>query len=255
MSQHEIAHPLALGAQYQLGNHKATYKASMNGMMLGVLFLIISILLLLFFIYRIYDVVSTILLCICIFIIFIIGLFLFVQTYQDRMLRVFIYDSGLIYVGRASHQTIHWQNVQAVWHKVTTQGADASRTTSHSYTVNCTDGTQLRLDPMTIADLQLLGQSIEVQTARHLYPTALDTYQMGQDVVFGPLTVTQRGLSCESKFLAWMEMESIRIDKENGYIAVRKQGMRFRWGAANMADVPNVEVLRMLIQHITGVRP
>ena len=65
--------------------------------------------------------------------------------------------------------------------------------------------------------------------------------------------MTQRGLYCGEKLLTWMEMKNIKIYKDG--VAIKNQGKILRWASVEMADVPNIEVFRMLIQHITGVRP
>jgi hypothetical protein len=50
-------------------------------------------------------------------------------------------------------------------------------------------------------------------------------------------------------------MKSIKIDENYGQIVVKKQGKLFGWVSMALGDLPNVEVFRMLVQHITGVRP
>jgi hypothetical protein len=95
----------------------------------------------------------------------------------------------------------------------------------------------------------------EVGTAPYIFPRVLNTYQMSQAVVFGPLTVTPWGLSYREKTLPWTEMKSIKIDENYGQIAIKKQGKLFGWASVALSDLPNVEVFRMLVQHVTGVRP
>jgi hypothetical protein len=177
---------------------------------------------------------------------------------RNRAMRVFVYDSGLIYVGRKSRQTIYWQHVQAVWHQVekhTSTDSDGSSTTTivHTYTVDCSDGTRLKLD-QTFAHLRQLGRSVEVGTAPYIFPRVLNAYRRSRSVVFGCLTVTSWGLCYRAKTLPWTETKSIEIDEYNGRIAIKKQGKLFGWASIELGDLPNVEVFRMLVQHITGVR-
>ena len=69
----------------------------------------------------------------------------------------------------------------------------------------------------------------------------------------GSLTVTAQGLYYGPKLLPWNEMKSIEINKENGHIKIRKQGKWSAWASVKLAEVPNAEIFRMLVEHITGV--
>jgi hypothetical protein len=67
--------------------------------------------------------------------------------------------------------------------------------------------------------------------------------------------VTPQALSYGVKTFPWAEMKSIKIDESYGQIVIKKQGKRFIWASIALGEVPNVEVFRMLVEHITGVRP
>jgi hypothetical protein len=68
--------------------------------------------------------------------------------------------------------------------------------------VSSSDGTTLILGKVYhFEQMEQIGQWIEKATARYLYPTALNQYQMGQPVLFGPLTITPEGLSHQSHLL------------------------------------------------------
>jgi hypothetical protein len=50
-------------------------------------------------------------------------------------------------------------------------------------------------------------------------------------------------------------MKSIKIDEYIGEIVIKRQGQLLSWASIELGDLPNVEVFRMLIQHITGRTP
>ena len=261
MSQHTIDDPLALGVQYQLGNHRATYKPSTISRFIGLTLALFIVIGLLEGIIHFQNGLSQPLvlfpLFICLFIASAV-LYGLIETYRNRILRVFVYDNGLIYVGQNSLQCIYWQNVQTVWHKVERQTSSNSNgysriTIKHTYTVNCIDGTFLKLDD-TFAHVRQLGGSLEVETAPYILPGVLSTYQMSQSVVFGPLAVTPEGLRYGAKTLPWTEMESININEYHGQIVIKKRGNLLVWASIGLGNLPNIEVFRMLIQHITGVQ-
>jgi hypothetical protein len=258
--------PLLLGSQYELGDLRATYKPSTTCMIIVLAILVaMGVLAMLFsmaFVFTSNSFFPLIITAIgLIFVIFPgVGI---VQTYRNRVLRVFVYDAGLLYLGRTSIQAVRWQNIQAVWHNVIVQThtstdgeghTSTSTTYKHIYTLALSDGATLKLDE-TFAKLRELGKTIEVETARFLFPTVLSTYQTYQTVQFGPLSLTPQALYHRNNMLPWNELKSINIDESHGNIIIKKHRKLFRWGAVSLGEVPNVEVFRMLVQHITGIRP
>ena len=62
--------------------------------------------------------------------------------------------------------------------------------------------------------------------------------------------MTHQGLYDQAKLLPWTEMKSIKIYENSGEIIIKKQGKMFPWALIKLSDLPNVEVLRMLVQHV-----
>ena len=153
-----------------------------------------------------------------------------------------------------SLQVIPWQNVQAVWHHkiVSNSGPPTYESSSrHIYTVGCTDGTKITIGNIYQSkNIEQIGHMIEKETARYLFPAIWNSYQMGQPIVFGPLTVTSEGLSHQSHLLLWSEMKRIKI--VCGTIEIKKHGKRFDWVSVKLVDVPNIEVFKRLVQHVTS---
>jgi hypothetical protein len=266
-----IDDPLSLGTQYRLGTHRATYKpptiSRMTWVMIGlsIIYVVICIIGLLERSNSVYldvrgqpslsVIIVYALVCTAVGIAVYVPLFVY-RVIRNRTLRLFVYDDGLIHVWHASLQAIYWQNVQAVWHDVIAETHSEYQYTPsyrHVYIVSCTDGTKITLGKTDYEfdNMKQLVKSIEGETARYLFPAVLNTYQVGQPVVFGPLTVTQEGLSHGSDMLLWSEVKSIKIET-SGRIVIGKQGKRSNWASVKLGDVPNVEVFKMLVHHITG---
>lgn len=247
----------ALGAPYQLGNHRATYKPSTISQLLFWSVLFLSGGVCIFAACTSFPRLSDVL-WFCLGGLLCMGIALSgsITAYQHRVLRVFVYEYGLIYVGRESLQALSWHHVEAVWHQVKIRRSrrSAYKTFVHTYIVDSIDGTQLKLDH-TFAHLRDLGRSLEVGTAPYLFPRVLQTYQMGQPVLFGPLTVTTLGLSYKAEMLPWTEMKSIKIDEYTGEIVITKHRKLLSWATIDSSNLPNVEVFRMLIEHLTGRTP
>jgi len=165
-------------------------------------------------------------------------------------LRLFLYDNGLIHVWKTSIQVIFWQNVRTVWHnEIVTRGSEGEKTSSHIYIISCDDDTVMVISKLSgFNKIQKIGRAIEKETARYLFPAALNSYQMEQRVVFGPLTVTREGLSHASEMLPWHEVQDIKI--VDGMIMIMKQGKKESWASVGLITVPNVDVFKKLVQHI-----
>jgi hypothetical protein len=257
MFEHMRTDQEALGAPYQLGNHRATYKPSMISQVTFWSFIFILGCVCLFAAFTSLHRFSNFI-WLCLGGLSFVGIALYgsITAYQNRVLRVFVYDYGFIHVGSQSRQALSWQNVEAVWHKVKIPRLrrSAYKTFVHTYIVDGIDGIQLKLDN-TFAHLRDLGRSLEVGTAPYIFPRVLKTYQMSQPVLFGPLTVTTLGLSYSAETLPWTEMKSIKIDEYIGEIVIKKHEKLSSWASIDLGNLPNVEVFRMLIQHITGRTP
>ncbi len=265
MCQKKKADPQALGLQYQLDHYRASYKPSVVGVV------VLYVVYLFFFLFG-PSLIGTIVIVgnifahgeifsasedlpFLLFGLFWSGLLLWalIWVYLYSRLRVHVYDLGLIYWQGRSPQPVYWQDVLEVRHKVRTyRGGGALlwlRWTSHVYTLSCASSKPHKL--RWIFMTQELGRSIEEGTSRYLFPTALNIYQMHYAVIFGPLIVTPQGLYYGPDLLPWNNVASIRIGSR---LVIRQQGKRkwFRWASVKLAEVPNIEVFRTLVPHITG---
>jgi hypothetical protein len=258
-SQQIMADPSFLGANYQLGNHKATYKPSMVRQMIAcsvtLIFGVIWTVVVWQFVLRATEPLTLAFIAIGLLVIG-LALWNFWRSYRDRVLRVFIYDDGLIYVGRGSAmQTMRWQDIEAVKHNVVEHSdSEGGRTVKHYYTLNLFDGSSLTLD-RTFTNVRQLGKTIEVETAHYLYPLILDTYRTAHSATFGPLVVVPHGLYYRSGLLPWNEIKSIKIDEDRGYVTIKQSGKLLASARVPLRMMPNIEVFRMLVEHVTGVRP
>ncbi len=266
------ADPAFLGAEYELGNHKATYEPATTCqiIMLSVLLAvsIVGTLVVVLFAAALGGVIGgafgvVIPLFFVLIMLFIVGAAIFgiVRAYQNRVMRVMVYDEGLVYVGRENGRVIHWRDVLAVWHNVvvhthtSTDGqgnTSTSTSVSHTYILSCSDGSSLKLD-QTFGKLRQLGKMIEMETARYLFPGAFGLFQAGRPVPFGPLALAPYGLYYGQEMLPWNELKSVTINENYGQVVIKKQGKLFRWASVKLGEVPNVEVFRALLQRATGI--
>jgi hypothetical protein len=197
-----------------------------------------------------------------------IGVVIIVKAFLNRNLRVHVYAHGLVFLKRDSNDVIRWDQIAFVWHKVrkttTTTGTTnpstgyttttTSTTTYHTYTLQRVDGAKFVFD-RTFSRLRDLGKTIEQESARYLLPQAITAYNAGHPILFGKMSVSFSGVSDGRKTLSWNELKSIKVDENNGAIAIRKQGKWLNWSNISLSETPNVLVFETLVNGIVGSRP
>ena len=196
------------------------------------------------------------------------GVVIIVKAFLNRNLRVQVYAHGLVFIKRDSNDVIRWDQIAFVWHKVkktttTTHNTNpttgyTSTTTStatyHIYSVQRFDGAKFVFD-RTFSRLRELGKTIEQESARYLLPQAIAAYNAGHPIMFGKMNVSFSGVSDGRKTLSWSELKSIKVDENNGAIAIRKQGKWLNWSNISLSETPNVLVFETLVNSIVGSRP
>ncbi len=191
-----------------------------------------------------------------------------VKAFLNRNLRVYVYEHGLVFLKRDSNDVIRWDQIAFVWHKVkkittTTRNTNpstgyttttTSTTTNHTYAVQRVDGAKFVFD-RTFSRLRELGKTIEQESARYLLSQAIAAYNAGHPIMFGKMSVSFSGVSDGRKTLLWSELKSIKVDENNGAIAIRKQGKWLNWSNISLSETPNVLVFETLVNSIVGSRP
>ncbi|GHO56807.1 DUF6585 family protein [Ktedonobacter robiniae] len=162
-----------------------------------------------------------------------------IVLYRGRNRRIYIYEHGLLAVRTNGVEAVRWEEIAIVWHKVTRN----KNSITHSYTLQRKDGSEFKLG-FFFRTNQKLGSMIEEETARLLFPQARASYQQGQPLYFGPLTLDLSGLTYNTKFLPWNEVEEIQFGRT--VIVVKKQGKIFNWASISYGDIPNQRVLQQL---------
>ncbi len=104
----------------------------------------------------------------------IMGLWVIVKAILNRHVRAVVCVNGIVSVERSGADAFRWEQVATIFHKITEQvhttryqsgGTSTTRTTSHSYTINCHDGRRFVFDS-TLGRVKRLGETIEYEVAR-----------------------------------------------------------------------------------------
>ena len=77
-----------------------------------------------------------------------------------------------------------------------------------------------------------------------LWPRIQNLYQQGKTISFGPLTISQQGISTSKDQLPWDQVKSCTI--ANGRVVVEKQGQSVRWADIAADEFTNLPLLHSL---------
>jgi hypothetical protein len=172
--------------------------------------------------------------------------------FSTRHLRVYVGTLGLVRVKKNQIEAVTWDQVEAFWQNVTrityrVYGVTTNRVSTHKYTIRRADGTRMVFRD-TLLDVENLGNTIAQETARLLLPRAIDTYNSGASVVFGPLSVSKQGITKSTKHLPWDQFAGVQV--ENGTIKIRQRGQRGAWASVEVSTLPNFLVFMNLLSRV-----
>ena len=206
-------------------------------------------------------------------------LFMGARKRQDvvtgRSLRFFVFSWGISWINGDEEASAGWDEVTHVWQAITRHSASGSPTyTDYRYTLRLADGRSrafrgalparaarasgaVRLEPTpgitTPVTIEQLGRLLETGVTRVQLPEALDRFNAGQAVSFGPLTLSPGGIAAGDQSLPWSEIETVQTRK--GVVSVKKSGKRLAWKRAEVSQIPNYFVFNAMVRAILAQRP
>ena len=91
------------------------------------------------------------------------------------------------------------------------------------------------------------GEKVVLATAQQLYRNAVERFNRGHEVAFGPIRVSQKGVTVEgwkAGLYPWAELEG--IDETAGGLFLQLSGGR-SVGGRGMAHIPNIHLLAQIL--------
>ncbi len=163
--------------------------------------------------------------------------------------RVVICPKGLIYITRRA-EAIPWNKIEELWKDVRT---DSKLGIIRSYRVLRADGTTFALKN-DLPSVEKLGRLLEREVTRHLLPGTITAYNNGTRIVFDEIAVSTQGIAVKQKraSLLWSDVEYITIDETS--VSIYKKGEYWDWSTVPVARIPNVAVLKGLVDFVMGQR-
>jgi hypothetical protein len=185
-----------------------------------------------------------------------------------RSLRFLVFSWGVSWIDGAEEISARWDQVTQLWREITRHYANGSPTyTDYRYTLRLADGRfrsvrgalparrarasgAVRLRPApgatTLVTIEQLGRLLESGVTRAQLPKAMDLFNAGQTVAFGPLAVSPSGIAAGGRSLPWSEIEGVQTRK--GVVSVRKSGKLRAWKRAQVSQIPNYLVFDAMVR-------
>lgn len=90
--------------------------------------------------------------------------------------------------------------------------------------------------------------SVPTTSRRYAAGGNLSAGRAGSTITFGPLSVSQQGVSNGKELLPWYQIKGIEIQR--GTVMVKKEGKRLNWSSVRVPQIPNFFVFNALVDHV-----
>lgn len=165
----------------------------------------------------------------------------FVNAVRYLGLRVALDDEAIEVRSWFGVRRLEWASLREFWWNADGTYLGGRSAERAVYTL-VGDGRRIRLRGELIAEGGLLGPTIEKYVSRALRPATEAALRRGEEVRFGPLTVTPRGLRHAGKELTWGEIAEFEL-RDGGRVVVRQRQGWSVWFGEWMSRLPNLALL------------
>jgi hypothetical protein len=194
---------------------------------------------------------------------------------EGRSLRIFVFGWGIGWIDGDKEIGARWHEITHLWQAVTRHSTNGVAThTDYRYTVRLASGqsrafsgslsaraatqsqaTRLAYTPggTTAVTIEQLGRLLTTGVTRAQLPKAIECFNAGRPVSFGPLTVSPAGIALGDKSLSWSEIQGVRTAQ--GMVSVKKSGKWLAWKTVQVSKIPNYFVFDALVHAILAQQP
>ncbi|HVK10465.1 MAG TPA: DUF6585 family protein [Gemmataceae bacterium] len=194
------------------------------------------------------------------------GLYLIYFAVRGRKMWVLDYPTGLFVWHRGAVAACPWDEIRAVQLSglpdkavlVRQTDADglpeclwfdlaksAKKLFGTSITITRSDGEQVDVSSI-LGDFAALGERIQQETFRHLFPRHWASFQDMQTLSFGAVEVGPGGISVGKDTLRWPEVDA--LERVSDKLEVKQVGKKKAWKKVDLNEVVNLHVLMGVVQ-------
>jgi hypothetical protein len=187
----------------------------------------------------------------------------------DLKLRVHLHEAGLAIERGRDAQAFKWNEIESVRLKVTEinhahlgvhgglvgilivaamSAAMKGKKPRTEFTIRTHDG-QTASVSTRVKDSGELADAVQGEVTALRLPEARAEIERGREVAFDGLSVSDKGLHKGGTLLPWRQLKEVKVEGAN--LIVRSKKGWFPWYTAGLPKVPNVGVLRALVDEYT----
>ena len=243
-----------LASMYQLGNPMAEYRGGFTGRAIAAI-IVAAILVVFFGLFWIGsaangDPASSVIFAIFTLLSLAFLAWMIISPLQSNSWRVYVFNQGFVFFKGGQPDIFRWADIRAIWQRVTSYYRYGIRTrTTHKYTIERADGHRIVLNDR-IKNVEELGNGLSRQISEFMLPHMIAAYNAGNVITFGPLSVSQQGVSNGREMLPWPSIKEIGVNR--GIVSVRREGKWLNWSTVAVANIPNFAVFMALTRYILG---
>jgi branched-subunit amino acid transport protein len=164
---------------------------------------------------------------------------------------LYLCTNGLMIIKWTRVQALRWEQIQAIQHCRT------QNILRPYYILYLDGGKTITLQWSLVGDgIKDLGNHIEHEVCQCLLPKAIASYEAGEVLNFGPITVTAQGLTLEDeqRSLPWERFASIKYYNGHSF-AIKERATALTWQQIEIESMLNFCVFLPLITHIKNSLP
>lgn len=169
---------------------------------------------------------------------------------RRRAWRVYVFSHGFVFMRENQPDISRWEEIQAIWHQVKYHSyGEYGREVRHVYIIERFDGRRAVFDDK-IKKVEKLGNLLGEQITNAMWPHTLASYNAGNVLPFGPLSVSRQGVSSGVALLPWTAIKEIKFDGVE--VKVHQKGKLLNWAKVPVGDIPNAPLFLALTRYVLG---
>ncbi len=218
---------------YQLGALTATYRPYLTNPLLIIAMTIIGIAV---DIALLFVILSTGWIVYVLVVLPFVAIVYAIRGLMNCNLRVYTFSNGFIRAKGSAIDVISYDAVMQVFY-ISRKGRYGS--VSYTLTVVRNDNRTFKFTGL-IKNIAALGSTVQSEVVKRHTPLAIDAFRRGSVLPFGPLSISQQGISNGRSMLPWSAGPAITVQK--GYVVVNQFGQRSTFAKVRVSQVPNLPV-------------
>ncbi len=176
------------------------------------------------------------------------GIWTLIKLFLNSNRRVIVYEQGVVRMNKSLTEVVRWEDVDTFLQAVTKHYINGIYTnTTHIYTLCRSNGKAVKFGD-TIRKVEALGDTLQREVTRVLLPKFIEAYNMGDTLTFGPLSMSQEGLSNGKEMLSWSQVQDVQV--RQGIVSVQKEDQWTNWSPVGIARIPNFYAFMALVDSV-----